>query len=226
MKRVTQTMRTAGLVAILALTMTPAQGAFVSPTSVSTDMGSFNANSLVDNLIDGSCLTVPDSLTSDCSAEPLSSQFYWVSQNGQTTGNIDFILDDTLTFEVSGMSIWNLNAVFDGIISDSNVLGYNLFSSQDGGNSFDPDPVVDGGTLTVFGGARAPIGPNQVDFGSPVLANAFRLEITSNRNNGPASGLSEVAFDAVPAPPLPAPATWILIAPVAFLLGLIRRRRR
>lgn len=194
-------------------------GSILQPAGASTDMGNFptygptnaiNQSGLSDSYVSG--VTDFDSfVASTHTVGGGNSHNAWFAESGVTTGVFDFDLGGT--FEIESFAFW----------ADPQGIGQsvNSFTLLADDNADFSSPVI----LGTFNAADGPGGQNsdETNFGqafgfTPTSASYVRMEIHSNHGSDSTTGISEAAFELIPAP-----ASLSLFG--AALLGLSRRRR-
>lgn len=164
-----------------------ASGVTIIPNvTATTDMGSLNASTTPDKMVDGSGLTGAN-FTSYAGTHDAGDATGWKSTVGFTSGTITFDLQGLHLLESLG--VWN-HPQLDG---DRGVRNVVVSTSTDGVVFTD----VEGGP-TAFAQKTAPVSAQVFDFGD-VLATHVRIEVIDGYG-AVNTGLSEVRFDAIPVP--------------------------
>ncbi len=164
-----------------------AQAALINGVTVTTDMGSLDIFTNINNIVNGSGLpgNTP-SLTGNHRSGFTGT--YWLSNYNVITGNITFNLNGT--YSLGGFSLWNSNSE-----NSWGVKGVNVLTSTDGSNFTTLAGSPTQFEIEYYFSAES---PEQFSF-APVTASYVRFQVLSNYGYPVLTGLSEVQFDGTPA---------------------------
>lgn len=206
--------------------------AFISPVGVSSSMDRLSPKFALANIANESGLSSASLTATHARSDSNGSEeINWIAAAGFDSGDLIFDLGGLYT--LSGSSIWNFNAD-SGDLSRVPVSTIQIAVSTDGLNfgsllSLSVNgsaPSTTGNlTRTPDGGVLA-LNPDLITFAS-VNATHVKLSVVAPTSRFVGAGLSEVAFDGVPASSaVPEPSSFALLGLGTLALTFARRLRR